>query len=509
MAQLIPSLATLVAAFHDCFHPQVFQTFQALLAGWIICQGPRTLSEVWLATSWAAKRHHDTAYAVFHSAAWEWDDLGVVLATLVLTHLVPGGVAWIVVDDMLCHKRGAKVAFGGIFLDAVLSTKKHKTMRFGLNWIVLGIAVPLPLRPDRYYCLPVLWRCYRKKGQPGYKSRTRLAAELAHHLAERLPERTFWLVGDSAYINSELMKGRPGNLQVLGPLRWDAALYEVPGPYPGQGRPAKKGRRLPTPLAMIEDTATYPARQRTIRFPKLARRLRIQVVRDVLWYTGCGESPVMVVLVRDPLGQWRDEVLVATDPEASAAFAIRGYCRRWSIELAFFDSKQYLGLHDPRVWSERSVERAHPMAWFVGTLTVLWYAVSGHAGAQVQRERTWYPDKVTPTFSDMLGALRLQMWQHRVYGASGAEVPGLRPISWSKDNGSHWCGCSVANGSFEFSSIGTYLTQVDANSAGVLYSRELCGRSVLYSSFQSAPNARACGSLSNSSRSKNSSRNLL
>jgi hypothetical protein len=30
---------------------------------------------------------------------------------------------------------------------------------------------------------------------------------------------------------------------------------------------------------------------------------------------------------------------------------------------------------------------------------------------------------VVPTFSDMLGALRLQMWQHRVYGASGTVVP--------------------------------------------------------------------------------------
>src|SRR5512142_1422677 len=423
MAQLIPSLATLVAAFSDCFHPQVFQTFQALLAGWIVCQGPRTISEVWRATGLPAKRHHDTAYAVFHSAVWEWDDLGIVTTTLILTHLVPGGAVWIVVDDTLCHKRGAKVAFGGIFLDAVLSSKKHQALRFGLNWVVLGVAVPLPLRPDRYSCLPVLWRCSRKKGQPGSKSRTRLAAARARHLAEHLPERTFGLVGDAAYINSELLKGRPENLQVLGPLRWDAALYEVPGPYPGQGRPAKKGKRLPTPLAMIEDTATYPARLRTIRFPTLERCLRVQVVRDVLWYTGCGVDPVVVVLVRDPLGQWRDEVLVATDPKVSAAFVIQGYCRRWSIEPAFFDSKQYLGLHDPQVWSERSVERAHPMAWFVGTLTVLWYAAGGPAGGQVERGRPLYAHRVVPTFSDMLGALRLQMWQYHVFGPSGAEVP--------------------------------------------------------------------------------------
>ena len=42
---------------------------------------PRTLSEVWQATGLAAKRHHDTASAVFRSAAWEWDDLGIILAT--------------------------------------------------------------------------------------------------------------------------------------------------------------------------------------------------------------------------------------------------------------------------------------------------------------------------------------------------------------------------------------------------------------------------------------------
>jgi hypothetical protein len=51
------------------------------------------------------------------------------------------------------------------------------------------------------------------------------------------------------------------------------------------------------------------------------------------------------------------------------------------VELAFFDSKQFLGLHDPRVRSARSVERAHPMAWFVGSLTILWYSLKGHEGS--------------------------------------------------------------------------------------------------------------------------------
>jgi DDE superfamily endonuclease len=425
MDQLIPGLANLVEAFADCFHPQVFSTFQSLIAGWIVCNGPHTISEVWQATGLAARRHHDTAYAVFHSAAWEWDDLGIILATLILTHLVPGGVVWVAVDDTLCHKRGAKVAFGGIFLDAVLSSKKHKTFRFGLNWVVLGIAVPIPMRADRYFCLPVLWRLYRKKGRPGHKPRPQSAAELARKLAEANPDRAFWLVGDSAYVNAALLQGRPANLQVIGPLHWKAALFGRPGPpVEGQrGRRRKKGRRLPTPKAMIEDTRTFPAESMEIAFPQLTRKLRVQVIRDILWYRGSKADPIAVVLVRDPSGQWRDEALVTTDPSASAAFVIQGYCRRWSVELAFFDSKQHLGLHDPRVRSQRSVERAHPMAWFLESLVILWYCVEGHQGSHVKRDRRWYTTKVTPTFTDMLGALRLQMWEHKIYGESGEEVP--------------------------------------------------------------------------------------
>ena len=425
MDQLIPGLARLVEAFRDCFHPQVFATFQSLIAGWIVCLGPHTISAVWQATGLAARRHHDTAYAVFHSAVWEWDDVGIVLAALILTHLVPGGVVWVAVDDTLCHKRGAKVAFGGIFLDAVLSSKKHKTFRFGLNWVVLGIALPIPLRADRYFCLPVLWRLYRKKGQPGHTPRPQSAAELARRLADANPDRTFWLVGDSAYVNAAVLRGRPANLQVIGPLHWKAALFGRPDPpVKGQRGPRrKKGPRLATPKAMIEDTTTYPAELIEIAFPQLTRELRVQVIRDVLWYRGSKTDPVAVVLVRDPLGQWRDEALVTTDPSASAVFVIQGYCRRWSVELAFFDSKQHLGLHDPRVRSERSVERAHPMAWFLESLVILWYCVDGHRGSQVERARPWYTTKVTPTFTDMLGALRLQMWEHESYGESGEEVP--------------------------------------------------------------------------------------
>ncbi len=49
-------------------------------------------------------------------------------------------------------------------------------------------------------------------------------------------------------------------------------------------------------------------------------------------------------------------------------------------------------------------------------------------GSHVERERPWYANKVTPTFTDMLGALRLQMWEYEVYGESGEEPPSPESI---------------------------------------------------------------------------------
>jgi hypothetical protein len=421
--QLIPSLAALVEGFRPCFRHEVFQTFQHLLVGWIVCPGPRTISEVWQATGRAAHHHHDTAYSLFCSAVWNWDELGKILALVIVARLIPTGVVWLVVDDTLCHKRGAKVAFGGFFLDAVTSTRSTKNFRFGVNWVVLGLAVHLPFRPDRSFCLPVLWRAYRKKGTPGHRTRTELAAELAHLIADWLPGRECWLVGDAAYLNATVLRGRPRNLRMIGPLRWDAALYDLPPAVVGKrkGRARKKGDRLPTPREMIEDTAEYPGQVQKVSLDDTTRRLRVQVVRDVLWYTGAKTEPVSVVLVRDVAGVWRDEALLATSSEVPAEFVIAGYCRRWSVEVAFLESKQFLGLHDPQVWSAGSVERAHPMAWFVQSVTILWYAVAGRDGSQVARDRPWYTTKKTPTFADMLGALRLQLWEKHASHRLGSD----------------------------------------------------------------------------------------
>jgi hypothetical protein len=82
------------------------------------------------------------------------------------------------------------------------------------------------------------------------------------------------------------------------------------------------------------------------------------------------------------------------------------------VEVAYCEAKQLLGFHEPMVWCAASVERAHPLAWFVGSLVVLWYALGGHEEPAAQRHRPWYTHKVAPTFADMLACCRLHLWRH-------------------------------------------------------------------------------------------------
>jgi DDE superfamily endonuclease len=407
----------LLAPFASCFNGGVHATFCAMGVAWAACLGRRTISRVWQTTGRAGKEDHSKAYRLFNQAAWNWDALAQVFLLELLTDLIPGASLWLVIDDTLCHKRGASVAFGGIFLDAVLSSRRHKVFRYGVNWVTRGLVIQLPFRADRPFGVNLLWRVYAKKvkGLP-HQTKSPLARAMLDLLATWLPEgASAYVVADSAYLGKPLLLGLPGNVQAIGPSHPKASLTEpLPEGYDGR---RKKGEALPHPSQMLNDP-DYPAFELLLALPKGGhKRLQVKVVRGVCWYPSAGPRQVQLVLVRDPAGKWRDELLLSTDVGLSAQEVILGYLKRWSVEVAYCESKQLLGLHDPMVWTELAVQRAHPLAWFVGGLALLWYARYGLDEEQAHWERPWYARKAAPTFADMLASLRLHLWQGAYNGA--------------------------------------------------------------------------------------------
>ena len=82
-----------------------------------------------------------------------------------------------------------------------LSTRKTAVTNWGHSWVVLGVIVRLPLAPDQYFCLPILFRLYiskqtvAKKGGP-YRKRSQLAVEMLQVLCTAYEHRHFHVVAD-------------------------------------------------------------------------------------------------------------------------------------------------------------------------------------------------------------------------------------------------------------------------------------------------------------------------
>jgi hypothetical protein len=415
--QITPSLSELLESFRPCFRAEVFSTFCCMSAAWVVCLGRRCISRVWETTGRSKDEDHSKAFRLFSEAVWNWDELGRILLVKLLALLVPGTRVWLVVDDTLCHKRGANVAFGGIFRDAVLSTKKCKILRFGTNWVTLGLVVQLPFRQDRFFCCNVLWRIYAKKDPKdtkGHKIKSRLALEMIGVVASWLPGRQLLVTADSAYMSKHLLKELPRGVKAVGPIHWKAKLTS-PLPADCKDRRRKIGEGLTTPKEALQDER-WPWVELELCHPGGKKTLQVKQIGPCCWYASAGQTPLRVVLVHDPEGSWRDEALLCGDLELSAQEVILGYCRRWSVEVAYCDGKQLLGFHDPMVWSAKAVQRAHPMAWFVGSVVVLWYTQGGQQEKQAERHRPWYKDKVSPTMADMLACCRQHLWQNWLDG---------------------------------------------------------------------------------------------
>jgi hypothetical protein len=421
MLKVTTPLLVLLAPFSGCFNEPVYATFQVMVAAWIVCLGRRTISRVWQTTGQAADSDHSKAYRLFNAAIWNWDDLARILLIELLCDLIPGSSIWVVVDDTLCHKRGAKVAFGGIFLDAVLSSRKHKIFRYGVNWVTLGVVIQLPFRKDRFFCVNLLWRVYSKKvkGLP-HQTKSQLARQMLDLVATWLPERTVYVVADSAYIGKYLLKGLPQHVAAIGPINRKACLTRpLPQNYKGK---RKIGEPLAKPIEMLKDPQ-YQAQELLLSLPnnKEKKKLEVKVIKEVCWYPAAGQREMQLVLVHDPEGKWRDELLLSMDVNLPAEEVILGYMRRWSVEVCYWESKELLGLHEPQVWTELAVQRAHPMAWFVGGLVLVWYARYGQEAEQAEWARPWYKKEVGPTFADMLATMRLHLWKHSWQEASPDE----------------------------------------------------------------------------------------
>jgi hypothetical protein len=263
--------------------------------------------------------------------------------------------------------------------------------------------------------------------------------ELVQLLESWIPEESrLFVAGDAEYACRTLVRDLSRKTTFVGPMNMDAALYEAPGAYSGTGRPRKKGRRISSPRLMAgEEDGGW--KQKTIRV--YGRKVKILVkAKTCLWYTVAGQRRVKMVVTRDPRGRSEDRAYFATDPRIAIEEILERFSHRWLIEVSFRDAKQSLGLEDPQNgWGRRKADsrrrrkrpgpqargkkgeqtalHTFPLAFTAYAVVVIWYLQHGQRHREVRRARLrmpWYRSKATPSFTDMLVALRREVWAGRL-----------------------------------------------------------------------------------------------
>src|SRR5215469_11178156 len=152
------SLAGLLWVLRPVFTGPSFGTFCGLVAGLAGQVRRRTVCGMLLGACLRRPWPHDRAHYFFARAAWDLDELGLVVARLVVGLLVPAGAAvTVAVDDSVFRRAGRKV-FGACWQHDSSSPGRVKAS-FGTCFVTAGIVVVLPWC-TRPVCLPVLARLY-------------------------------------------------------------------------------------------------------------------------------------------------------------------------------------------------------------------------------------------------------------------------------------------------------------------------------------------------------------
>ncbi len=449
------TICDLLKNFRACFTQPGFESFKALIPGWILCQGRHSISRVIQAAGVVgAGKHHSSLYRFLSKGLWNPDAVGKVLFRLLLPFM-PTEVT-LILDDTLNHKSGPHIFGAAMHYDSHASTYGRGTSQgrkgffaFGHNWVVAALWIPLPWNPARGLAIPILFRLYRSKKRcpkNKYCKRTETAAELIRIVTSWLPDgRQLHVVGDSEYACKTIVLDLPGDVAFTGPMAMDAALYEQPGEYCGKGRRPRKGKRLPSPMQLAKSQAPWKKLTLEIYGKKVDIKIKSMVC---LWYTVVGIKRVRMVVTRDPTGRLDDRAYFSTIDDSPEDTILVQFARRWEIEVSFRNTKQAYGLEDPQNgwWrrpkgSRRQKKRPGPnprervgelavnhtlaAAFVAYALTIIWYLNHGQPDqdvARVRAEAPWYRQKTNPSLNDMLAAVRRELWAVRF-----SQHPGIRP----------------------------------------------------------------------------------
>ena len=298
----------------------------------------------------------------------------------VLENLDEEAPLFAMMDDTLIRKRGRKVA-GTAWKRDPLGPAFHTNFVWGQRYLQVSVALPdldvegrargipikfkhapSPVKPNRH-APPEDWMTFR--AQKKVSKISTVGATCLGDLREQIPKRKIVCAVDGSFTNQEVFRSMPKDTILIGRIRKDASLFQVPEEMTGVMRGRKKyyGDRLPTPEEVRQDESIPWQTVRAFAAGKW-HEFKLKTMPTVRWKSS-GDHDMRIVIIQPLAYRPRKGAkllyrqpgyLICSDPYFPLDQLLQAYLWRWEIELNFRDEKTIMGAGDAQVRTMSAVQ---------------------------------------------------------------------------------------------------------------------------------------------------------
>lgn len=420
-------------------HPESFQRARRHCLAQLVGFGRHTISSLLRAQN----RHQQdwsADYRFYSQDRFDEDKAFSQVRSEVEKHLAAPAPLVVAMDDSLLRKTGRKI-HGVRYMRDPLSPPFHVNLVLGLR--VLQISAALPQGEGRARLIPIDFQQALLPQKPSRKATPEelqlykelkakhnincLGQERLAHVRQDMDQHgsaTRALIAgvDGRFTNRTFLRKVPDRTTIIGRIRRDAVVYDLPEAQPLRGRKRKYGTRAPTPEQLLQDEQVPVQLVRAFAAGK-THEFKIKTLSPVVLRLDRAARPVRLVVIK-PLGYrlkiggrilYRQPAyLICTDPHLALEEVLQDFLWRWDIEVNFRDEKTLLGVGQAQVRTEQSNQNAPALA--VSAYALLLLAAVKAYGKNGVPDRVdqakWYQrkDADRATTNELINQLRKELW---------------------------------------------------------------------------------------------------
>ena len=230
-------------------------------------------------------------------------------------------------------------------------------------------------------------------------------------------------IGDGLYSTAKLWAALPERVSLLARCPKNRALYAMPEPRLGRGRPRKYGERAKTPQAWLHEDAGWTETRLPVRGRRVPCTYRVEGPYLV---KGAPEQPLFLLVVKG-IARKRNGRLVRRDPTFWLVSAVHredqsilpfpaeellAYAwQRWEIEVTHRDLKTGFGVGESQAWTPSATILSLQWRVWVWSLAVLaGYRVWGMTPGPLRSVGSWWRTSRRWSFGQLWQAYRQELW---------------------------------------------------------------------------------------------------